>query len=719
MGICCDTRKLAPGEIFVCLRGQERDSHALAAEAYARGALLVVGEDETVGGDGPYLQVEDSRKAVALLADRFHDHPSARMTVLAATGTNGKTSTTWMCEAVFREAGIPAAVLGTLGVGSPGPQGDPSLLRSLGHTTPEAPDLQATLHELAAGGVRAVAMEVSSHGLELRRTFATRFVVAIFTNLTPDHLDFHHSMEAYAEAKRRLFIATERGCDETPLIAVVAGDDPWTRTVLAGSKDRIIRFGRDRAHDIHPVSLELGGHGIRMRVRHPAGETDITSPLLGEFQVDNLLAAFGATVAAGIEPEVAARGLGRLRGIPGRMERVDAGQPFLVVVDYAHTPDALRRALASLRPFTTGRLIVVFGCGGERDRAKRPEMGREAGLGADRVILTDDNPRREEPGVIRGEARVGLAEVAASFLELGDRSAAIARALAEAEPGDAVLIAGKGAEGYQIRGTEQLPFDDREVARSALTTLLAERGGQFEAAHFSLPEIALQSGGVVRAGQSASSERRFGYRTISTDSRRVTAGDFFVALRGERFDAHDFLSAVVERGVEAALVDRPLPDAAWTQVVVDDTLRALQRWGGARRAAWGATGPLVGLTGSSGKTTTKDLLAHLLGADGPVWATYPGGEVRVAPRAGARRSLGPASRSLGARSPAGRGRAAPAHDLRPRNRGHDCSGGPRRVVPDGNSLHYPAHGAHRTLPPRTRRASLRARGVGHPRGSGP
>ena len=626
-GVCYDSRRLKSGDAFVCLRGQARDSHAFAPQALEQGAVLVVGEKDSIGADGPYLQVDDSRKALALLAAAFQHDPSRKLRVVAVTGTNGKTSITFMLDAIFREMRLRSAVLGTLGVGSPGEESDPSNLRTLGFTTPEAPELQEAMAAMVANGVQALAMEVSSHGLELRRTYGTRFEAAIFTNLTPDHLDFHHTMEAYASAKSRLFRATERGPEEMPLVAVVNDADPATPTILEGTSDRVIRFGRSARADVHPRELRLGTRGIEMIVAHEGAETPLHSPLLGDFQVDNLLAAFAAGVALGFEPPAVARALGSLRGIPGRMERIDEGQPFLVVVDYAHTPDALARALESLRPFTRTRVLVVFGCGGERDRAKRPEMGRAAGERADRVFLTDDNPRHEDPTLIRAEVRAGLLAAGAAFVEDGDRSRAIELAFEEAEAGDVVLIAGKGHETHQLRGAEVLPFDDRDVARTRLRELRDKRQG-WSSPSYSLEEIARDASGMlVNTTPTAARDARVGYRAISTDTRSVGAGDFFVALRGERFDGHDFLATAAERGVIGALVERSgLPSLPVIQV--NDTLAAFQRWGAAHRREWGVAqrraggaAPLAALTGSSGKTTTKDLLALLLHRDGPVWAT--------------------------------------------------------------------------------------------------
>jgi UDP-N-acetylmuramoyl-L-alanyl-D-glutamate--2,6-diaminopimelate ligase len=505
-GVAYDHRRVAPGAVFVCLRGQKHDGHEFAVQAAAAGACLVVGERARLAvpiDPVPYVSVDDARAALALLSCAFHRHPSRDFALTGVTGTNGKTSFTYLLHAVHREAGLPSAVLGTLGSGTPPSggtapfEGTPRNGGTAGHgvtgagtdagtdrfsqkaiasvpwrcgvhTTPESPDLQAELGRWRDGGIRAGVMEVSSHGLALRRSYGTRFACVVFTNLTEDHLDFHGTMEAYCQAKSLLFRRAERGPQEPATVAVVNEDDAAAVAILRGSDDRVLRFGRSSTAEVRLLTVEAGPAGIRMNVAHPGGECEIDSPLLGSFQVDNLLAAFTAAFALGIDPGVAARGLGRVRGVPGRMERVDRGQPFGVLVDYAHTPDALHRALEGLRPFTPGRVIVVFGCGGDRDRAKRPLMGEAAARGADLVFLTDDNPRQEDPATIRAATRAGIEAAGGVCREIGDRAGAIQAALAEARAGDTVLIAGKGHETIQVRGNESLTFDDREVAARLL-----------------------------------------------------------------------------------------------------------------------------------------------------------------------------------------------------------------------------------------------------------
>lgn len=624
-GVQYDSRRVRAGDLFVCVRGGTSDGHAFAEKAWEMGARVVVGERPLEQIRGPYLRVSDSRAALALLAAAAAGQVSRRMVLVGITGTNGKSSITWMLQRTWEHAGIPAAVVGTLGVGRP------PALRAIGFTTPEAPELQQALRSLYAEGTRAAALEVSSHGLALRRSFGTRFRAVVFTNLSVDHLDFHGTMEEYAAAKARLFRAGERGPEEPAGIAIVNGEDPWLPRILDGSTDEVVRYGRGSDMDVRPVELRMGMDGIHMAIAHRTGQTELHSPLLGEFQVDNLLAAFATATALGMDPEAAASGLGSLAGIPGRMERVDRGQPFVVVVDYSHTPDSLERALRSLRPFTSGRLLVVFGCGGERDRGKRPEMGRVAARGADLIYLTDDNPRREDPAFIRSEVRAGLVELGKPFVEDGDRTAAIRAAFLAAKAGDVVLIAGKGAETTQIRGETAVPFDDRLVAGELLGSLghsarREEIGSDPSAARatprWTLEQAARAAGGrlSLRDADPSVAELSFARAQVSIDSRRLRPGDFFVALRGERFDGNEYVPTVAAAGALGALVERESELDAFPQIVVRDCLEALQRWAAWQREQFGAK-PLLGLTGSSGKTTAKDLVSHLLRGLGAVHAT--------------------------------------------------------------------------------------------------
>jgi UDP-N-acetylmuramoyl-L-alanyl-D-glutamate--2,6-diaminopimelate ligase len=385
------------------------------------------------------------------MAAAVFGHPARDLTVIGITGTNGKTTITYLLESVFRAAGWRPGVIGTTGMridGSPSP---------LSHTTPEAPELHRTLARMRAGGVRAVAIEISSHALAQRRVDGLVVDAAVFTNLSQDHLDLHATMEDYFDAKRRLFTP------EHARHAVVNADDPWGRRLLEDPAIATTSYGIDAAADVRAddVSVDAGGATVVI------GGVSVRTALRGRFNVENVLAALAAAQVVGIGLDVGARGVGEVQRVPGRMEPVDAGQDFTVVVDYAHTPDSIHSVLRGARGSAEGRVIVVFGCGGDRDRAKRPMMGQAAAEDADLVIVTNDNPRTEDPLAIIDEITSGIPDGAAAIVE-PDRAAAIERAIDAARPGDVVVVAGKGHETTQEIDGMLLPFDDREVARAAL-----------------------------------------------------------------------------------------------------------------------------------------------------------------------------------------------------------------------------------------------------------
>jgi UDP-N-acetylmuramoyl-L-alanyl-D-glutamate--2,6-diaminopimelate ligase len=401
---------------------------------------------------------------MAVAAARFHGDPTARLPVVGITGTNGKTTTSYLVDALLRARGLRTGIIGTIQyvVGAE--------TRVANQTTPEALELEAMLAEMRAAGVGGVAMEVSSHALALNRVDELQFDVAVFTNLTQDHLDFHGSLEEYRGAKRRLFelLAASPKPRRT---AVVSADDPAGAEMVRGLDLPVLAFGLSAAAQVRAVEHTSALDGIRMRVQTPRGPLSLVSPLVGEHNVMNLLGAIATGLALGLEPSAIAGALGPVSAVPGRFEQVSAGQPFLVVVDYAHTPDALERVLATARKITPGRLGVVFGCGGDRDRTKRPIMGEIAARSADRAWATSDNPRSERPEAIIDEILVGVRRVAGAAERTEtqpDRRLAIEAALAWARTGDTIVIAGKGHETYQIIGAQTLAFDDREVARGFL-----------------------------------------------------------------------------------------------------------------------------------------------------------------------------------------------------------------------------------------------------------
>jgi UDP-N-acetylmuramoyl-L-alanyl-D-glutamate--2,6-diaminopimelate ligase len=468
--VAYDSRRVHEGAVFVALRGQKADGAAFAAQAVSRGAIAIVAETPRPEGvTVPWLQTSDARLALALLADRYYEHPSRRMPVIGVTGTNGKTTTAYLLASVLDAAGLPAGVMGTVSYRVGREE------REAARTTPEAPDVQQLLAEMIDHGCRSAVMEVSSHALALKRVDGMRFAAAIFTNLTRDHLDFHEDMESYFAAKRRLFEMLD---GDAP--AVINADDPRGPSLLAACR-RAVTYGISQPADVTPGPVQLALEGLTLDVRTPKGSVAIRSPLVGRPNVYNILAATAAAVALDLSLEAVARGVHALPGVPGRFEVVSSGADNVtVVVDYAHTDDALRNLLETARPLAGKRLITVFGCGGDRDRTKRPLMGMVASRLSDVVIVTSDNPRSEDPARIIEEIRRGIAPGtqggrATDVLSVVDRAEAIERAVAMAGAGDVILVAGKGHEKYQQIGDRVLPFDDVAVARDALARRRAAR----------------------------------------------------------------------------------------------------------------------------------------------------------------------------------------------------------------------------------------------------
>jgi len=447
-----DNRVVAPGTLFFCVPGFTRDGHDFAPDAVARGAVALVVERPLGLGRVPEVVVPSVRAAMATAAARFFGDPTAELPVVGVTGTNGKTTTAFLLRALLEADGRRCGLLGTVTSIVAGEE------REVARTTPEAIDLQRDFRAMLDGGDAACAMEVSSHALELHRVDAVHFAVAIFTNLTQDHLDFHATMEEYFLAKRRLFAGG-------PAVALVNVDDPYGRRLaaeVAGART----FALDREADYRASDIRSGVAGSTFVARTPEGPLELRTALPGRFNVANALGAVAAARALGVAPGVIAAALPRAGRVPGRFEPVDEGQDFAVLVDYAHTPDSLENVLRAARELTTGRLLCVFGCGGDRDRGKRPQMGAIARRLCDVPIVTSDNPRSEDPEAIIGEILAG----AGSDVEWHvDRRAAIARAIAAAAPGDVVVIAGKGHEqGQELAGGRKVPFDDVTVVREEL-----------------------------------------------------------------------------------------------------------------------------------------------------------------------------------------------------------------------------------------------------------
>ena len=447
-----DARDVGLGSLYFCIPGSRADGHDFAPEAVANGAVALVVQ-RTLDLPVPQLVVEDARRAMPIAADEFFGRPTEELEVAGVTGTNGKTTTAFLLYSILAAAGRRPGLLGTI-ESRVGGERRPAI-----RTTPEAIDLHRTFREMLDAGDRSAAIEATSHGSELGRLDRVRFSVLVFTNLTQDHLDFHGTLERYFDAKRRLFT------EARPPAAVNVGDEHGRRLAeeLRGHNE-LLTFGLADDAELRPKELELGPRGARFR----AGGIELETRLRGRFNVENILGAVAAARLLGMDDDAIAYGVKELRGVPGRFEAVDEGQPFAVLVDYAHTPDSLENVLRTARDLAQNRVICVFGCGGDRDRGKRPLMGRIAAQLADLAIVTSDNPRSEEPEAIIAE----ILEGAGSEAEVEpDRREAIARAVGTADEGDVVVIAGKGHEQGQQFADRTIPFDDREVAREALRRL--------------------------------------------------------------------------------------------------------------------------------------------------------------------------------------------------------------------------------------------------------
>ncbi len=459
-GLEFDSRRVGKGFLFFAFPGSRTDGRRFAEDARGRGAVAVASESAAPDGyDGIWIQVEHGRQALALAARNFYGRPDERLGLTGITGTNGKTTTSYLLDSVLRAAGHTTALIGTIEYHLAG-----RVLPAV-NTTPESLALVRLFSELEKQGGSHVTMEVSSHALALGRVYGFHFHTAIFTNLTRDHLDFHGTMEAYFAAKRLLF---EGAGAPPPKVAVLNRDDENIQGMKLPPETEIYWYGLGAEATLRARQVSSGFDGLRFEIQFGKTRFPMESPLIGKINVYNILAACGAALSYGIPPEVIARGIANLRAVPGRFERIDEGQPFVVAVDYAHTDDAIRNVIAVARSLNPKRVITLFGCGGDRDRTKRPLMGQAAAEASDFVVLTSDNPRSEDPLAIMNDALVGIRRVDVPHIVEPDRATAIARAIREAREGDIVILAGKGHETYQILKDQTLPFDDRAVARDVL-----------------------------------------------------------------------------------------------------------------------------------------------------------------------------------------------------------------------------------------------------------
>jgi UDP-N-acetylmuramoyl-L-alanyl-D-glutamate--2,6-diaminopimelate ligase len=476
--VACDSRKVNPGALFFALHGSKADGNVFIEDAIKRGAVAIASEEARPGAlaDGvPWIRVREARKALALAAANFFAHPATALQLVAVTGTNGKTTTTSVIDAIVKASGAKTGLFGTIAYHTP--LGD----YAAPNTTPESLDLQGFFAEIRDASGKYAVLEASSHSLAMDRLWGCHFQAAVFTNLTREHMDFHKTFENYFEAKKRLFEGTGAGVPEA---AILNTDDEFGKR-LTGIAKKTVTYGLESNADITTKKFHPTFEGLTFTAHTPNGKVQVVSSLVGRINVYNLLAAIGAAQALGLSNEVIEQGIRDLESVSGRFERIDLGQPFFVIVDYAHTDDALENLIRTARELNPkGRIITLFGCGGEKDRTKRPVMGEVTGRLSDLTILSSDNPRSEDPLKIISDIIVGLQKTAGKYLIEPDRDKAIGMAMDEARAGDIVLLAGKGHENYQILSDHTFEFDDRDVARRTL----CERG-------FEGPVSSLQKGG--------------------------------------------------------------------------------------------------------------------------------------------------------------------------------------------------------------------------------
>jgi MurE/MurF fusion protein len=603
-----DSRAVKAGSLFVAVRGRSVDGHQFLAKAKALGACAAIVETVDHAVALPQIVVVNSAHALGVLVGEIHGAPASAMTMIGITGTNGKTTTTYLMESIIIEAGGKPGIIGTVSYRWAGNTVDAP------YTTPTPEVLHSTLAQMRADGCTHVIMETSSVAFSMSRVAGIEFAVGAFSNLTQDHLDVHGSMEAYRDAKRMLF-TQHLGLG----VAVVNVDDAAGEYMASGASGRVLKVSSEQAAGVVDAEIRVqqcdsSVRGISAEIKTPRGLVQVKSqPLLGNYNVANVALAVGIAEALGIPHNAIARGIETLPGVPGRVERVANDQNLDVLVDYAHTPDALINVLQALRPLTKRRLICVFGCGGDRDPTKRPKMGAAVAQYADLAVVTSDNPRTEQPQAIIDAI---LPAVPNPFFVSVDRRTAIAAAVSEATPGDIVLIAGKGHEDYQILGATKIHFDDREEAAAAMR--LRPR--------FHLDRIAAALQVSCGAPEVVASR-------VVIDSRIAAAGDLYVAIVGERLNGNDFVSAAFEAGAVAAIVAKQdaervlatLNEEQRPRVLVhQDPRQALGVVAAGHRQRWGEdpTRKLVAVTGSAGKTTTKELIRGALSAVGNTHAAH-------------------------------------------------------------------------------------------------
>jgi len=457
-----DSREVVTGSLFICIKGYTVDGHNYVKQAVARGAVAVMVEDD-VEVDIPIVKVRSTMRAMGILANAFYDNPTAKMQMVGITGTNGKTSVSHLIEEILRKAGKNTGLIGTIGM-----KINEEAFETK-NTTPDALTLQKMFKQMVDADVDAAIMEVSSHALHIGRVHGCQYDVTVFTNLTQDHLDYHKTMDNYRAAKSLLFSQLGNGYDpEHPRYAILNMDDPATAEYIVATQGIVLTYGIDNDADLRARDIKTTSNGTQFTLVFNEEAYPVKMGLVGKFNVYNILATIGATLACGLSLDFIIRTVAESSGVPGRFELVDAGQDFNVIVDYAHTPDSLENVLKTIRGFTDGKIYCIVGCGGDRDKTKRPIMAKIASDLSDYPIFTSDNPRTEDPVAILQDMEAGVTKQAKHYKIIIDRRDAIEYAIGEAKPGDVVLIAGKGHENYQIIGEKVLDFDDKEMAEKAI-----------------------------------------------------------------------------------------------------------------------------------------------------------------------------------------------------------------------------------------------------------
>lgn len=588
--ITADSRKVQAGALFLAYPGVHSDGRNYIAQAIQAGAAAVAWESKDFAWNPAWqvanVGVSGLKDQVSEIAAEYYGQPSQKLSMVGVTGTNGKTSVSqWIAQALT-VVGQKTAVIGTIGNGFVDAQNEAS------NTTPDAILLQGMLADFATQGAKAVAMEVSSHGLHQGRVNSVKFDVAVLTNLSRDHLDYHETMEEYAAAKELLFTWPGLG------MSVINADDAFGQRIAAKLKAQsqsLLTYGVTQG-DVRATDLKLHQHGLTMQVTTPQGDATVNAPVLGRFNAYNVLAVLATLLALKVSLTDAVAAIAKIKPVAGRMQQFGGDGKPLVVVDYAHTPDALEKVLSTLREQAQGKLICVFGCGGDRDAGKRPLMGRVAAKLADSVIVTSDNPRSEDPANIIAQV---VNAVDGVYLVEPDRAAAIKQAVQSASRGDIVLVAGKGHEDYQEIAGVKTPFSDAAVALAALNDYETKNAPMMQ-----LSEVATALNAKLIGADTA-------FDSVGSDSRNIVAGQLFVAIKGENFDGNTFAAEAINKGAAAVMVS-DAATLAQPALVVQDTRLALGELAKYWRSKFSA--PLIGVTGSNGKTTTKEMLTAILAA---------------------------------------------------------------------------------------------------------